>query len=65
VFSDEQRRAFHVVGSPDLEALVGTDAPVAVLTGAEGGLEVALTGYAQAHGYHPAPLSNGLTLWLK
>jgi hypothetical protein len=65
LLSAAQRRAFAVVGSSDLDALVGTDAPVAVLTGAEGGLEDALTGYAQAHGYHPAPLSNGLTVWLK
>lgn len=65
LLSAEQRRAFNVVGSADLDALVGADAPAAVLTGAEGNLEGALIGYAQAHGYRPAPLSNGLTLWIK
>ena len=60
-----ERQAFHIAGSADLNALVGADAPAAVLTGAEGNLEGALIGYAQAHGYQPAHLSNGLTLWLR
>jgi hypothetical protein len=60
-----ERQAFAVVGAADLETLVGRDPPAAVLTGAEGGLEDALTGYAQAHGYRPVRLSTGLTLWMR
>ena len=59
------RRANQVVGPGDLATLVGSDTPGAVLTGGEGALEDALTAYAQTHGYQPASLANGLTLWLK
>jgi hypothetical protein len=65
LLSARERQEFHVVGNADLDGLVGTDPPAAVLTGAEGNLEGALIGYAQLHGYRPAPLSNGLTLWLR
>jgi len=51
--------------SEEVAALVGPDGPAAVLTGGEGALEDALVQYAQAHGYHPARLANGLMLWLK
>src|SRR5262249_4369449 len=54
-----------MLGPGDLAAVVGAAPPGAVLTGGEGAEDAALIAYAQAHGYHPARLSHGLTLWLK
>jgi hypothetical protein len=61
---DAEKRALHLASAGDLNNLLRTTPPRAILTGLEPGLEDPLKAYARAHSFVPHPLSNGATLWL-
>jgi hypothetical protein len=62
---EAERHRLGVVGSDDLDTLLQSEPPGAVLTGLEPDLEEPLVKYAQAHGYSASRLAfDGATLWL-
>ena len=51
----ELRALYAMAGADDLPALFDAQPPAAILTGFDPGLDPALEGYAQAHGYQMQP----------
>ncbi|MEO5951341.1 MAG: hypothetical protein ABIQ44_02635, partial [Chloroflexia bacterium] len=59
------RQGDNLLSADDTVAQMTANPPEAILTGAEGTLEYALTQFATDHNYTQTTLSNGLTLWLR
>ena len=60
----DEREKLGLAAASDLDELLGSKAPRAILVGVEPGLDEPLVGYARAHGYARIRLSNGADLWI-
>ena len=61
----ESRPRLKLIAPADLEALLASDPPAAILTGVEdAALEKPLVAFAEAHGFRAVPLAKRRVLWL-
>ncbi len=63
--SPSEREALHIVSPENLEVVLTARPPAGILVGMEQELEGAFVAYAEAHGYDPSEVGEGLTLWTK
>jgi hypothetical protein len=59
----EDRQARDVVSADELESVLDSDPPAAILTGSEETLEEPFILYAQENGYQAIDLPDGMQLW--